>query len=103
MLIALVVRTWPILESNSLGALLAGRTWQPWQKLFGFYPFSAGTVWVTFLALLIAAPPSLREACPEPLRELLREVGTFVAPGGGAWVIVAEMGHAADFRKVNRY
>ena len=32
---------------------------------------------------LLAAPPSLREACPEPLRELLREVGTFVAPGGG--------------------
>ncbi len=59
MLIALVVRTWPILESNSLGALLAGRTWQPWQKLFGFYPFIAGTFWVTFLALLIAAPPSL--------------------------------------------
>lgn len=28
---------------------------------------------------------------------------TFVAPGGGAWIIVAEKGHAADFRNVNRY
>lgn len=62
MLVALVLRARPILEGNSLGALLAGRTWQPWQGRFGFFPFIAGTFWVTFLALVIAVPPSLLTA-----------------------------------------
>lgn len=62
MLVALVLRTWPILAGDSLGALLGGRIWQPWQKHFGFYPFIVGTFWVTFLALAIAAPPSLLTA-----------------------------------------
>ncbi len=62
MLVALVLRTRPILAENSLAALLSGRVWQPWQKLFGFYPFIAGTFWVTLLALLIAGPPSLLTA-----------------------------------------
>ena len=32
---------------------------------------------------LLAAPAPLRDACPEPLRDLLRAVGRFVTPGGG--------------------
>ncbi len=59
---SLVLRTRPILADNSLGALLSGRVWQPWQKLFGFYPFIAGTFWVTLLAMVIAVPPSLLTA-----------------------------------------
>ena len=62
MAVALILRTRPILEGNSLGVLLAGRVWQPWQKLFGFYPFITGTFWVTFLAMAIAAPPALLTA-----------------------------------------
>ncbi len=62
MLVALILRTRPILADNSLGALLFGQVWQPWQKLFGFYPFIAGTFWVTLLAMAIAAPPSLLTA-----------------------------------------
>jgi len=62
MLVALILRTWPILEGNSPAALLAGRVWQPWKGQFGFYPFIAGTFWVTLLAMVIAAPPSLLTA-----------------------------------------
>lgn len=62
MLAALILRTRPILADNSLWALLTGQVWQPWQKLFGFYPFIAGTFWVTCLAMLIAVPPSLLTA-----------------------------------------
>lgn len=62
MLIALIVRTWPILADHSLGALLAGQAWQPWRGVFGFYPFIVGTFWVTLLAMVIAVPPSLLTA-----------------------------------------
>lgn len=62
MSVALVLRTRPILADNSLAALLSGRVWQPWQKLFGFYPFIAGTFWVTLFAMAIAVPPSLLTA-----------------------------------------
>ena len=32
---------------------------------------------------ILIAPPSLRDACPQPLRDLLRVLGTFLTPTGG--------------------
>ena len=61
-ILALLVRTWPILEMKSFGELLFGRIWKPLQGEFGFYPFIMGTFWVTTVAMLLAVPPSLLTA-----------------------------------------
>jgi phosphate transport system permease protein len=62
MLIALALRSAPILQTATLWELLSGRTWKPFQGLFGFYPFIAGTMWVTAVAMLLAVPPCLLSA-----------------------------------------
>ncbi len=62
MIVILFVRTTPILFTKSLGDLLLGMTWKPFQGNFGFYPFLIGTLWVTVLAMLLAVPPCLLNA-----------------------------------------
>lgn len=57
--VALYLRSRPILGVNSLGDLVFGSTWLPSQGQFGLYPFIVGTVLVTVLAMLIAAPLSI--------------------------------------------
>lgn len=104
-LIALLLRTGPILEDNSLGSLLLGRVWQPWQRLFGFYPFIMGTVWVTVLAMVIAVPPSLltaiylveyarpgTRALMKPLLDLLAGIPSVVYGVWGVVVVVPFVG-----------
>ena len=73
---ALVLRSWPILQSQSLWALLSGTTWKPLQGQFGFLPFIAGTFWVTLAAILLALPPCLLTAIylAEYARKSTREV-----------------------------
>ena len=73
---ALVVRSWPILQSQSLWALLSGTTWKPLQGQFGFLPFIAGTFWVTLAAILLSLPPCLLTAIylAEYARKSMREV-----------------------------
>jgi len=61
-ILALVLRTWPILQVKPLADLLVGRTWKPMQGEFGFFPFILGTIWVTGVALFLAAPPCLLSA-----------------------------------------
>jgi phosphate transport system permease protein len=61
-IVALTLRSWPILGSHSLGELLLGRSWHPTSGEFGFYPFIVGTFWVTMLALILAVPPCLLTA-----------------------------------------
>lgn len=61
-ILALLARTQPILELKSFTELLLGRTWKPLQGEFGFYPFIAGTAWVTITAMVLAVPPSLLTA-----------------------------------------
>jgi phosphate transport system permease protein len=56
MLLALLIRARPILAAKSIGDLLLGRDWHPLQGQFGLYPFIAGTVWVTLVAMIIAVP-----------------------------------------------
>lgn len=60
--IALFIRSWPILEEKSLGDLLLGSTWMPFQGEFGFFPFIIGTLYVTLVAMVIAVPLSILSA-----------------------------------------
>jgi phosphate transport system permease protein len=96
---ALVLRSWPILEVKSIGELLTGRIWKPNQREFGFYPFIAGTFWVTAMALILAVPPCLLSAIylaeycrprtanlVKPLLDLLAGIPSVVY---GVWGMVA--------------
>jgi phosphate transport system permease protein len=56
---SLFQRSLPILTSQPLGTLLLSSTWNPLVGNFGFYPFIAGTIWVTLLAMAISIPPSI--------------------------------------------
>lgn len=117
MLIALALRSRPLLEGQSAWDLLTGQTWRPLQGVFGFYPFLAGTVWVTLLAMLLAAPPCLLTAIYlaeyahprlvatlKPLLDLLAGIPSVVY---GVWGMVAIVplvqrlsslaGHILDF------
>lgn len=60
--IALYLRSKPILDAKSLGELLLGSTWLPFQGDFGFYPFIMGTLYVTLLAMVFAVPLSILSA-----------------------------------------
>ena len=40
-IVALLVRAWPILSTYSLSELVLGEVWRPNQGQFGFYPFLA--------------------------------------------------------------
>ena len=99
MLVALAVRAQPILAGHTAWGLLTGRTWQPMQGEFGFYPFIVGTLWVTALAMLIAVPPSLLTALylaeyarpatrtlSKPVLDLLAAIPSVVY---GIWGVVA--------------
>ncbi len=61
-LIMLVAKSWPLIKNESVWLLITGKTWKPSQGLFGFWPFIAGTAWVTMLALIIAVPPCILTA-----------------------------------------
>lgn len=77
--IALYMRAKPILDAKSLGDLLLGSTWMPFQGDFGFYPFIMGTLYVTLLAMVIAVPLSI--LCAIYLAEYAHEnVRTKVLP-----------------------
>jgi phosphate transport system permease protein len=98
-IIALLLRTWPILEIASLKDLLTGRVWQPLQGKFGFYPFILGTVWVTLVAMVLAVPACLLSSIylveyahastrvvMKPIVDLLSGIPSVVY---GVWGIVA--------------
>jgi phosphate transport system permease protein len=59
---ALAWRAWPILQAHPLNELLFSNQWRPQRGAFGFWPFIAGTLWVTGLAMLLAVPPCLLSA-----------------------------------------
>lgn len=60
--VGLLVRSWPILSTKTLPELLLGTAWQPVKGNFGFLPFIVGTLEVTAIAMLIAAPICLLSA-----------------------------------------
>ena len=58
----LLWKAWPIFSLESLTDLLFSSKWQPLKGEFGFYPFIAGTFWVTAVAMVIAIPLCLLTA-----------------------------------------
>jgi phosphate transport system permease protein len=97
--VALVVRSWPILEQYSLRELLTGTTWKPMKGLFGFWPFIAGTLWVTVAGVGLAVPPCIltaiylseyasttTRAILKPLLDILAAIPSVVY---GVWGMVA--------------
>lgn len=52
----------PILESSRFIDLIFSSSWRPSLGQFGFAPFIAGTLWVSALAIIIAAPLSILTA-----------------------------------------
>jgi phosphate transport system permease protein len=58
----LLWKSWPILSLEPLSELLFSSTWKPLKGEFGFYPFIAGTFWVTGVAMVIAVPLCLLTA-----------------------------------------
>ena len=97
--VALVVRSWPILEQYSLRELLTGTVWKPMKGLFGFWPFIAGTLWVTVAGVGLAVPPCIltaiylseyasttTRAILKPLLDILAAIPSVVY---GVWGMVA--------------
>ncbi|MCX8062305.1 MAG: phosphate ABC transporter permease subunit PstC [Anaerolineales bacterium] len=55
-LVALWLKSQPILLTHPITKLLFGSAWKPQRGEFGFLPFISGTIWVTLVALVIAVP-----------------------------------------------
>ena len=60
--IALYIRSSPLFGVQSFHDLILSNKWSPEQGNFGFLPFILGSLYVTFLAFLFAAPVSLLSA-----------------------------------------
>jgi len=60
--VALYLKSLPILESISIGKLLFSNDWSPANGKFGFWPFITGSLYVTLLSFLFAAPVTLLAA-----------------------------------------
>ena len=75
MAFGLYQRSRPILAIKPLSELLFSTSWYPLKGEFGFLPFIMGTLWVTGVAIVIAAPLSvftaiyLSEYAPMKVRE----------------------------------
>lgn len=59
MVLALYVRSRPILAVKPIHELLLGKSWHPLQGEFGFLPFIMGTFWVTCVSVALAVPLSI--------------------------------------------
>lgn len=78
MLLGLSLKARPLLLLQPLYRLIFSDDWAPFKGHFGLLPFIMGTIWVTFLALIMAAPISLfvaiflSEYAPRRIREIAR-------------------------------
>jgi phosphate transport system permease protein len=97
-LVVLLYKSWPLLHTHSIWRLLSGQVWKPEEGLFGFWPFIAGTLVVTLVALILAVPPCLLtaiylseysghtlRAIMKPLLDLLAAIPSVVY---GVWGII---------------
>ncbi len=57
--LGLAFRAWPVLGTRALNQTVFGTAWKPEQGHFGFWPFMAGTAWVTVVAMLLAVVPCI--------------------------------------------
>ena len=60
--LGLYIKSFYLLHDFSLSELLFSEVWKPSAGKFGFYPFIVGSIWVTLIAMLIAAPVCLLAA-----------------------------------------
>lgn len=58
----LYIKARPLFEVQSLGTLIGSTTWLPNEKEFGFLPFILGSLYVTLISFLLAAPICLLSA-----------------------------------------
>ncbi|MEO8887293.1 MAG: phosphate ABC transporter permease subunit PstC [Mucilaginibacter sp.] len=54
-LITLIIESLPSIKSSGIGYLW-GKVWDPVQNIYGAYPFLAGTLLTSFIALIISIP-----------------------------------------------
>lgn len=62
LVVGLFIKSYPILNLEPLGELLWGTQWNPGRGQYGFFPFIAGSLWVTGIAFVIAVPLSMLTA-----------------------------------------
>ncbi len=62
MFVGLYLKSAPVLDGKSVWSLLTASEWKPMKGEFGFFPFIAGTLWVTMVAIVLALPVSLLTA-----------------------------------------
>ena len=60
--LALYWRATPLFEVQTFGSLLGSADWSPAEGHFGFWPFIAGSIYVTLLSFVFAAPVCLLAA-----------------------------------------
>ena len=97
--LALLVRSWPILGERPITETVLGRTWKPQDGFFGFWPFVAGTGWVTVVGMGFAVVPCIlvalylseyahtsTRAIAKPILDLLAAIPPVVY---GVWGLLA--------------
>lgn len=97
--VALLFRSWPILQAYPLSDLLFGDIWRPSDGQFGFWPFILGTFWVTTVGVVLAVPACLltsiylaeyaharTRSIAKPILDLLAAIPPVVY---GVWGLVA--------------
>jgi phosphate transport system permease protein len=57
--VGLYIKSIPLLEHQNLWYLISTSEWAPSQGKFGFWPFIAGSIYVTIIAFVFAAPVCL--------------------------------------------
>jgi phosphate transport system permease protein len=83
--LALVIRARPLLNTQPLNELLTSSEWHPLRGEFGFLTFIAGTFWVTIFAMALAVPPCLlcaiylAEYAPRRLRAMVKPIVDLLA------------------------
>lgn len=59
---ALTIRSWPVVGGRALSETIFAAVWKPEQGLFGYWPFVAGTAWVTGVGMGLAILPCVLTA-----------------------------------------
>ena len=81
----LLQKSMPILSTHPLSELFLSSSWHPLLGEFGFYPFIAGTLWVTGLAMILAVPVCLltaiylAEYAPKKVRAVIKPLVDLLA------------------------
>jgi phosphate transport system permease protein len=105
---ALIIRSWPILGVRPLDQTVFGHAWKPQDGLFGFWPFIAGTAWVTVVGMGLAVGPcvlvalylseyatSSTRTLAKPILDLLAAIPPVVYGVWGLLAVVPFVEHAA--------